>query len=285
MNWPLKNVYITQSWGANPDIYKRFGLLGHDGIDLRAPIGTDVLAPHAGVIKERAFDADGYGNYVKIENDKEGSVLGHLNDFTVTLGQTVNEGDLIGHADNTGFSTASHLHWGYYQIPRNRNDGYLGFINQEPLLKESMPDDALQACLKDREKFWKERDELLTALNASDIEGGKSTIAGYKSRITDLTNQLGTAQGEIKNKTEEVSRLNNEVLKLNDDKRILENQVINKQIEINQLAGEKGNLVIENEQLKVQIETLKQQQQQGEVTITVREFISLLLKQKITIKK
>ena len=146
MKYPLKSVFITQKWGENPEVYKRFGLQGHNGLDLRAKTGTEVYAPHDGIVKERRFDKEGYGNYLKIENDKEGSVLAHLKDFAVGIGKAVKEGDLAGHADSTGFSTASHLHWGYYRIPRNRNDGYLGYINQETLINQT-PDEELKECL------------------------------------------------------------------------------------------------------------------------------------------
>ena len=135
MIYPLKSIFITQLWGENPDMYSRFGLKGHNGIDFRASNGTPVYAPHDGIIKERRFDANGYGNYIKIESEKEGSVLAHFQDFAVNINKIVKEGDLVGHADNTGFSTGPHLHWGYYKIPRNRGDGYLGYINQLPLLK------------------------------------------------------------------------------------------------------------------------------------------------------
>ena len=147
MKWPLKKVFITQKWGGNPDIYKRFGIKGHNGIDLRAAMGTEVFAPHDGVVKERRFDKDGYGNYLKIESDKEGSILAHLKDFAVEANKKVSGGDLVGRADNTGFSTASHVHWGYFRIPRNRDDGYLGYINQEPLVNQT-PDAELKECLR-----------------------------------------------------------------------------------------------------------------------------------------
>jgi hypothetical protein len=39
---------------------------------------------------------------------------GHLNDFTVAVGQWVNEGDLIGHQGSTGDSTGPHLHLNFF---------------------------------------------------------------------------------------------------------------------------------------------------------------------------
>lgn len=142
---PVKKVYITQEFGKNPDSYAKFGFKGHNGLDYRAfmPNGdrctvlgkSEVFSPHIGKILENAYDPKGYGNYVKIENDKEGSVLAHLhNPSHLKVGDFVNEGDLIGYQGTTGNSTGIHLHWGYYRIPRDRQNGYGGMIDQIPYL-------------------------------------------------------------------------------------------------------------------------------------------------------
>ena len=103
-NWPL-----TQGFGENPASYARFGLNGHNGLDYGVPTSTPILAPHAGRVIEASNDPTGYGLYLKIENDKEGSVLAHLKGFEVGVGNTVIEGQVIGSSDNTGNSTGPHL--------------------------------------------------------------------------------------------------------------------------------------------------------------------------------
>ena len=128
------NHRLTQGFGENPASYKRFGLLGHNGLDYGTPTGTDILAPHSGRILEASNDPTGYGLYIKIENTTEGSVLAHLRDFVVKVGDNVAEGQLIAHSGNTGNSTGPHLHWGVYKIPRNRQNGYAGYIDQLPLI-------------------------------------------------------------------------------------------------------------------------------------------------------
>lgn len=123
----------TQDWN-DPRFrasYAQFGILGHNGEDYGMPVGTPILSPHHGVVKEAQFDS-GYGNYVKIEDESQGSVLAHLSKIEVTVGQVVGEGQKIGLSGNTGNSTGPHLHWGYYRIPRNRNNGFLGYIDQDP---------------------------------------------------------------------------------------------------------------------------------------------------------
>ena len=150
---PFKGNYrLTQIWGANPKIYSKFGLLGHNGIDWGLPNGTEVIAPHAGKVIEKAYDKNGYGNYLKIENSKEGSILSHFQKFFVNVGDTIKQGQKIALSNNTGFSTGPHIHWGYYKKPRDRSNGYSGTMNQLPLLKENNMSD-LQECLEQHTKL------------------------------------------------------------------------------------------------------------------------------------
>lgn len=138
---PFKGTFrLTQGFGGNYDSYKQFGMLGHNGLDYGLPSGTQVIAPHGGTIIETGDEGStGYGKYIKIENGIEGSVLAHLQSFQVKVGDTVSEGQPIAFSDNTGNSTGPHLHWGYYKFPRNRQNGYAGFIDQLPLITAPVP--------------------------------------------------------------------------------------------------------------------------------------------------
>lgn len=133
------NFVVTQGFGNKlylngVDVYAQWGYKGHNGIDYGTPSGTPILAPHSGKVIEAAYDQYGYGNYVKIENDVEGSVLAHFSKTLVSVGQEVKEGQQIALSGNTGNSTGPHLHWGYYRHPRNRANGYGGFIDQTPYI-------------------------------------------------------------------------------------------------------------------------------------------------------
>lgn len=145
---PVAKAFITQLFGANPSSYAKFGFKGHNGLDYRAFNDqgdrvysegvSKVYAPHGGKIIENAYDAAGYGNYIKIENDFEGSVLAHLSSrSTALVGTFVDMGQLIGFQGTTGNSTGIHLHWGYYKIPRDRDNGYGGMIDQTPFINEA----------------------------------------------------------------------------------------------------------------------------------------------------
>lgn len=175
---PYRGDYkLTQEFGVNKKDYERFGLLGHNGLDYALPTGTQVIAPHDGKIIEAIFDA-GYGNYIKIENDKEGSVLAHLWSFQVKAGDIVSEGQPIALSDSTGNSTGPHLHWGYYRFPRDRKNGFNGYIDQLPLLVQGSSgqqtlidqlrrerDDNWNKYMSLRGKIEKIAKDLLTALS------------------------------------------------------------------------------------------------------------------------
>lgn len=136
----ITQTFSNKLYINGKDVYAQWGLKGHNGIDYGLPNGTPVYAPHCGTVKEVIYDKPGYGWYVKIENDIEGSVLAHLQKAVVRVGDYINQGDLIAHSNNTGYSTGAHLHWGYYRKPRDRNNGYGGYIDQTPYLEENPVD-------------------------------------------------------------------------------------------------------------------------------------------------
>jgi len=206
MTYPFKRVHITQEWGVNGDVYSRFGFSGHNGIDLRVyawilgkwtrSINGPVFAPHDGVVKERRNDALGYGNYLKIENDVEGSILAHLKEFKVGINKHVKQGDLIAIADNTGWSTGAHLHWGYYRHPRDRKNGYGGTIDPTPYINNQ--EDDMSDCCKDLEKIYKHTgtktaDELM---NVWDQE--KEFLENERKKNEELKNGLISLEHQLK---------------------------------------------------------------------------------------
>jgi murein DD-endopeptidase MepM/ murein hydrolase activator NlpD len=83
----------------------------HAGLDIRAPQGQAVRAPAPGTV---VLTGDFFfsGNAVFIAHG-EGvvSLLCHLSKVTVTEGQAVKAGDLVGEVGMTGRASGPHLHW------------------------------------------------------------------------------------------------------------------------------------------------------------------------------
>lgn len=83
----------------------------HDGIDISAPIGTEIYAPANGmVVKVKSNDV--YGKHLTISHS-EGfeTMYAHLSEIEVKTGDQVNKGQVIGKIGNTGLSTGPHLHY------------------------------------------------------------------------------------------------------------------------------------------------------------------------------
>jgi len=122
--WLQKRPIITQGFGERPEVYKQFGMDGHNGIDFRAKKGTPVYASHDGFVKFKDSGSTGYGKHIRIR-DPQGlreTVYAHLSAEAVFTGEFVHAGDFIGYSGNTGFSTAAHLHWGYRTLKKGRGD-------------------------------------------------------------------------------------------------------------------------------------------------------------------
>lgn len=109
--WPVDERLITQGFGGNAAVYARFGLPGHNGIDIGCASGSPVRAAAEGSVVQVGWDANGYGNYVKLEHGGYQTLYAHLKKVLVGNGAHVKAGDLVGLSDNTGFSTGPHLHF------------------------------------------------------------------------------------------------------------------------------------------------------------------------------
>lgn len=127
-------MYVSQMFGENPDVYGRFGYLGHNGIDLATPVGTPILAIDAGVASHAKNDPTGYGNYVRIDHEWGISLYGHLSQLHVQPWQSVNRGQVIGLSGNSGMSTGPHLHFEVRLHPVNDGNGYGGRVDPVPFV-------------------------------------------------------------------------------------------------------------------------------------------------------
>ncbi len=103
MAWPVQGT-ITSKFGM------RWGRL-HAGVDIGAPTGTQILAADTGMVAFAGWNG-GYGNFVKIDHGGgKQTWYGHMSKISVSVGQSVNKGDVIGTVGSTGNSTGPHLHF------------------------------------------------------------------------------------------------------------------------------------------------------------------------------
>lgn len=90
----------------------------HTGIDIKAPVGTAIIATASGrVINTEEQIGYGYGRPCVIEH-KYGyqTLYGHMVRLEVYKGKIVQKGDIIGRVGNTGLSQGPHLH---YEVRKN----------------------------------------------------------------------------------------------------------------------------------------------------------------------
>jgi len=112
---PLTSYVLTDTygWRIHPIYgYEKF----HYGIDMSAPAGTPIYATASGTVIVATEDPEGVcGNYVMITHS--GGYMSsylHMTSYCVSVGQYVNQGDVIGYVGSTGLSTGPHLHFAMY---------------------------------------------------------------------------------------------------------------------------------------------------------------------------
>ncbi|PKD44993.1 peptidoglycan DD-metalloendopeptidase family protein [Rhodohalobacter barkolensis] len=106
---PMERSIVTSPFGY------RWGR-PHEGIDLDADRGDQVLSAADGVVEETSYSAS-YGRKIVIRHGREyTSTYAHLNEISVQEGDRVRRGQVIGQAGNSGNVTGVHLH---FEIRKN----------------------------------------------------------------------------------------------------------------------------------------------------------------------
>lgn len=120
--WPTPGfVSRSSEWFEDREVYN------HGGIDIAGAgiMGTPVVAAADGTVIAtnsscthnwgKSYSCGcggGYGNYVMISHaGGKMTVYGHLTSLTVSSGQSVSRGQIIGYVGSTGYSTGPHLHY------------------------------------------------------------------------------------------------------------------------------------------------------------------------------
>ncbi len=116
---PVANGRVTQGYGnvpRNSSTYRYYKF--HNGIDYGASsgIGTPILAAADGVVKAVGNDgAYAYGKWTAIDHlNGLITLYGHQSYISVSVGQQVKQGDIIGYMGKTGLALGPHLHFTVY---------------------------------------------------------------------------------------------------------------------------------------------------------------------------
>ncbi len=109
--------YVIPTTGFN------WGTLhSNNGVDIANRCNTPIMAAAEGLVIAVGRDNGGYGNFIKIQHPNNTETLyAHLNKVSVSEGDYVNQGQLIGLMGNTGYvigNSGCHLH---FQVHNAKN--------------------------------------------------------------------------------------------------------------------------------------------------------------------
>lgn len=86
----------------------------HTGVDLGADSGDPIYAVRSGYITTAEY-SDVYGNYVIVNHgDGYSTLSAHMTHYVVSVGEYVEQGQVIGYVGSTGLSEGPHLHFTVY---------------------------------------------------------------------------------------------------------------------------------------------------------------------------
>ena len=122
--WPCPAYkYVSSDFGNRIHPTLKINLF-HNGVDLAAPAGSNILAAYDGEVVSASYTG-AMGNYVMIDHGGGlYTVYMHASKLNVSEGQEVKRGDVIAFVGSTGRSTGNHLHFsvrlnGEYVSPWN----------------------------------------------------------------------------------------------------------------------------------------------------------------------
>lgn len=112
--WPATGVLYQGYWSAHP------------AIDIAYVVGAPILAADNGYVVIAGWD-NLYGYYIVLDHSNGFQTLyAHLDEYYVTAGENVSQGQQIGTMGSTGNSTGPHLHFEIRQGTVQRNP--IGFL-------------------------------------------------------------------------------------------------------------------------------------------------------------
>ena len=137
---PVSFLFVSSGFDPNRlhPIHKR--RMPHNGTDYAAKKNTPVRASGYGTVVRRAYHAAS-GNYIVIRHGEQYTTkYMHLARFAVglTVGQKVQQGEIIGYVGDSGWATAPHLHYEFLVNGVHRNPQTYPLPDAEPIAESEM---------------------------------------------------------------------------------------------------------------------------------------------------
>jgi murein DD-endopeptidase MepM/ murein hydrolase activator NlpD len=114
----------------------------HKGIDFAAPSGTPIKAAGSGRVVSRGRSG-GYGNVVVVAHSNGVTTLyGHMSRFAkgLSVGDRVQQGEVIGYVGMTGLATGPHVHYEYRVNGVHKNPAKVTIAKADPIPANLMAD-------------------------------------------------------------------------------------------------------------------------------------------------
>ncbi|HET9778910.1 MAG TPA: M23 family metallopeptidase [Propionibacteriaceae bacterium] len=130
---PIRGGYSIAAGFGQVGPWSRY----HTGLDFSSPVGTPLHASAAGVVTNAGIgSASGWaGNYVAIKHaDGTHTLLAHMSNVSVRVGQTVSACENVGAVGMTGRTFGAHVHFEVYPAGVEPGDIYSA-VNPVPWLK------------------------------------------------------------------------------------------------------------------------------------------------------
>lgn len=105
---PVSGGNITASYGIRSGLSQENF---HNGVDIAAEKGTQVMSVAEGTVEEIGFDTGLGYNVMVLNTDGYRTRYSHLSEILVKEGDNVSAGDILGLVGSTGLSTGPHLHF------------------------------------------------------------------------------------------------------------------------------------------------------------------------------
>jgi murein DD-endopeptidase MepM/ murein hydrolase activator NlpD len=157
----------------------------HLGLDLGAFYGQEIRINAPSRIIFAGWNG-GYGQCVQaistLDDGEWLQLFGHMIDFRVWYGQTVEPGDVLGRADSTGHSTGNHLHWGIRRLDGNWQDPYAWRLAHS--LEEDMTEEETKALIAQAIDAYAREHEALTLARKEQHEDDSLAHRGDSGSVT-----------------------------------------------------------------------------------------------------